>query len=270
MKLTDTLFIGGYWPRLASVNIRCVDIARRLGCEYRVNVCSIDEIPHRYRAFICVKAKLSHEDLDCLARRGVVVWDILDAVPPEHHAVSVYLASTETVRRMLGGRDRRIEVIPHYHCNFEGEPNPLNGTHPGWIGQIHWYPKLQGFEHSVHDISGASRSDVTAAYRGVGIGLNLRAQKPGTELHAQINAGIKLINCIGFGLPSISSREHPYLELGGEYTLFADSLDCAPLVRQLQDDKDLYRELRSNCMARARDFHVDSIARKYRDFIGSL
>ncbi len=27
------------------------------------------------------------------------------------------------------GRGRRIEVMPHYHCNFEGEPNPLNGTH---------------------------------------------------------------------------------------------------------------------------------------------
>lgn len=269
MDLNEILFIGGGWPKLASVNIRCVDIARRLGCAYRVNVRTADEIPDCYRAFICVKTRLQSDGLQELAKRGQVIWDIIDVMPPDDGYIAKYIASTSVVSEMYKGRGK-IDLIPHYHCNFDGRPNPADLRRPAWIGQAHWYPPLAGFEHSVHDISGAGRDEVVAAYRTAGIGLNLRAAVNGTMTHSILNAGIKLINCIGFGIPSISAVEPPYQEIGEGCTIFTDTIDCADLVRRLRDDSALYDELRMNCLRRAPSFHIDAIAQRYREFVAAL
>jgi hypothetical protein len=266
---SEVLFIGGGWPKLASVNIRCVDIARWLGCAYQVNVRSISEIPERYRAFICVKTRLPHEDLQKLADRGPVVWDIIDALPPENGFVSRYIASTEVVRELFGN-GREIDLIPHYHCNFSGDPNPPGELKPAWIGQRHWYPRLEGFDHAVYDISGKGREEVVDAYRQAGIGLNLRSSYNGAMEHSVLNAGIKLINCIGFGIPSISAMERPYKEIGDGCTIFTDTIDCAHLVHRLRSDTSLYSEMRSNCIERAKSFHIEAIAQKYRALIAAL
>ena len=95
----DILFVGGAWPKLASVQIRCVDIAAYLGCDYKVNVKAISEIDARYRAVVFVKVRLSDEDLVELSRRAQVIWDIIDVNPPQLPPDTIFLASTNVVKK---------------------------------------------------------------------------------------------------------------------------------------------------------------------------
>jgi hypothetical protein len=86
----------------------------------------------------------------------------------------------------------------------------------------------------------------------------------------EINSGIKLINCIGFGIPSISNDEPAYHEIGEDCTLFTDLEHCADKVYQLQTDCQLYRAMRENCLHKASSFHISSIVCKYKALIKSL
>jgi hypothetical protein len=94
VNIEKVLFIGGNLRNFASVQIRCQDIAPRLGCDSVFSVKNAEEVPSRYSAFICVTACLKQEDIFKLAAKGPVIWDVID-VPPPKHGVSVYLTSTE-------------------------------------------------------------------------------------------------------------------------------------------------------------------------------
>jgi hypothetical protein len=268
MKLSNIAFIGGN-GRLPSVLVRCVDIATQLGCEHWLNVKSAEEVPDRYAAFFCIKPLLDADELDKLAARGRVIWDIIDFPPLDTKAISFYLASTFTARdffRRLGV----IEVIHHHHCNISGVPGFPEHRRPGWIGHPYWCPNVPNLMFDRYNALGMNRNDVVKAHRQIGIGLNLRSHNIGHDFHAFINSGIKLINCIGFGLPSVSAGETPYLELDTGFTLFTDEQDCAKSVRRLQNDHGLYRELRQACIANAERFHLCAIADRYQKLIEAL
>ncbi len=287
MDFSKVVFLGGDAARFASVQIRCVDLAQRLGCDFLLDAGTAAAIPDRYTVFVCVKPRLRAKELRQLARRGQVVWDIIDAFPPRED-VAVYVASNSLTQELFDDYGR-VEVIPHHHCNFEGRPNPPDLRRPVWLGSRHWLPSLRGFAHDTHFIGGLTREDVVKIFRQTGIGLNLRGRKllraqaprPAGKLrwrrvrdqfdfHIAINSGIKLINCIGFGIPSISSDEPAYHEMGANCTIFSTLRDCPRWVRALQQDDDLYRELRRCCLRRARRFHIDGIAEKYRILFNSL
>jgi len=178
------------------------------------------------------------------------------------------LSLLKTLRRMLPYG--RVEIIPHHHCNFDGIPNPPAFRRPGWIGTKHWYPKMEGFDHDVYSVRQMNALNVASSYRQIGIGLNLRAERPESAFHIKINTGIKLINCIGFGIPSISSDEPAYREIGESCTIFAGLKDCAHWVTQLQNDEQLYHKIRENCLLNSSKFHISSILKKYEVLITSL
>jgi hypothetical protein len=291
MDLSKVIFLGGDPAQLASVKIRCVDLAQRLGCDVLFRARTAEAIPDRYSVFVCVKPRLRPEELPKLARRGRIVWDIIDSFPPRE-SVAAYLASNSLTQELFDDYGR-VEVIPHYHCNFEGRPNPPGNRRPVWLGSHHWLPQIRGFAHDTHFINGLTREDVVKIFRQTGIGLNLRGgkmfqnQPPGPvqagaarrghrrprdqlNFHIAINSGIKLINCLGFGIPSISSDEPAYHEMGEDCTIFSNLRDCAKWVRALQHDDDLYRDLRQRCLRKSRRFHIDVIAEKYRKFFSSL
>ena len=197
-----------------------------------------------------------------------MIWDIINSIPPKH-GISIYLASTQKVKGIFD-RFGRVEVIPHHHCNFDGVSNPSECRRPGWIGTLHWYPQLNGFEHDIYNASGMSAADVAKAYRQIGIGLNLRAERPKSNFHVEVNTGIKLINCIGFGIPSISSDEPAYREVGEHCTIFSDINQCAHWIHELQNDGRIYQTLRENCQAESSKYHISSILNKYTSLIASL
>jgi hypothetical protein len=267
MDLTKVLFIGGD-PQAVSVRIRCVEMANRLGCKYHLRSRLTETVMEQYRVFVCVKPRLWSGQLEKLARRGMVVWDIVDEAPPKEH-VARYLTSSEYAREIFSAHGR-VEMIPHRHCNFSGEPNPPENRRPAWIGHQQWHPPMPGVAHDQYFVEHLTSQAVWQAYRKTGVGLNLRIPGRKHEFHVAINSGIKLINCMGYGIPSISSDEPAYREFGDDCTIFSTPKGCAKWVKALQSDDDLYHELRRNCLRRAPQFHIDSSVAKYQSLLQSL
>jgi hypothetical protein len=267
MDLRRVLFIGKH-ARSGSAQIRCLQIAERLGCDVQLGPWRARDISEKYAAFVCVNPIWRRAELAELAQRGIIIWDILDQVPPREN-VAVYLSSSRFARRAF--RDLgRVELIPHHHCNFSGEPNPPDNRRPAWIGIRYWHPPLPSVGHDTFFVDERTHQEVVQMYRQTGIGLNLRAPKPSHDFHVAINSGVKLLNCLGFGIPSVSSEEPAYREFGEGCTIFSTPKRCAKWVRELQNDDDLYFELRRKCLRRAPKFHRDAIAEKYRKLLESL
>jgi hypothetical protein len=291
MDLSKVIFLSTKLNESAAVQIRCVDIARRLGCDFKLGVRSAEQIPDHYSVFVCMKTHLPVDHVRRLAQIGTVVWDIIDHVPPREN-IGVYLASSRLAKHLFKDYGR-VELIPHHHCNFEGTPNAPENRQPAWIGARHWLPKLKGFDYETHFVEGMSREDVVRAFRRTGIGLNLRGREslPGIvlrrvgamkarevkratvnlfNLHLAINSGIKLINCMGFGIPSVSDDEPAYHEIGEKCTIFCNRKNCSKWVNALKADDSLYLEIRQRCLRKAKQFHIDTIANKYKTLLLSL
>jgi hypothetical protein len=283
MTPADVLFVGGDVVRLASVKIRCREIASRLGCDVSYMARSAAELPKGYKAYVCVKPELRPSELTKLARQGQVIWDILDDNPPTE-GVDTYIASTEFVRRQFAHHGREIRVIPHYHCNFEGVLNDGRRRNAAYIGGEHWYPRIDGVPHDRYFVCRSSREDLVPIYLGIGIAINLRRLSlqgtvweklppdatPAPVRHIVLNSGMKLINCMGFGIPSVSGIEPAYLEIAPDCTIFTDQLTCGEHVRQLATDESLYQKLRDRCIQEARRYSVDAVVGHYRDLISKL
>jgi hypothetical protein len=157
---------------------------------------------------------------------------------------------------------------------------------------------MSGFDFDYYDVEGMTRENVAQVCQKTGIGLNLRiprkeyrplglqyrelarlyskpkklAEAAGRmfDLHLVVNSGIKLINCIGYGIPSISTDEPAYHEIGASCTIFSTLKKSAYWVRALQNDDALYNDLRHKCIRRSPKFHIASIAAKYKSLIESL
>lgn len=284
MKVEDVLFLGGDVDRLASVKIRCREVARRLGARALYGIQSVKDVPRGYRAYICVKPDFPRYELIELAKYGgLVVWDILDAAPPSD-GVNCYIASTEFVKVKYMSLGKRIEVVHHYHCNFSGQVNRSENRTAGYIGSVHWYPHLKNIEHRACMVDRAEWDELEPMYRSIGIGINIRnlrvdgrkwATQPNDIVpvpvdHIALNSGVKLLNCVGYGIPSLSSVEPAYLELAPDCTMFTDQLACAEHLLELQRDGMLYNRIRNNCISEARRFTVDTIMERYKQLLRSL
>lgn len=268
MQLGKVLFVGGDPSHFPSVQIRCKDIASRLGIDCAFLLNKAEEVPAGYSVFICVKASLNQDELLKLSKRGPVIWDVIDNFPPKL-GVSIYLASTKKIKLLLGSL-KHVEIIPHHHCNFDSIPNPNENRRPGWIGTLHWLPKIKSFDHDVYSVNRMTSQDTSNVYRQIGIGLNLRTKNNISANHAKFNTGIKLINCIGFGIPSVSSDEPAYREIGEDCTIFTDLQGSAHWVQELQINDQLYLKIRNNCLLKASKYHVSSILKMYEEMIKSL
>jgi hypothetical protein len=262
-QLSRVLFVGGD-RRLGSVQVRCVQIADALGCDY-VCLDSPEALPAesqlaRYDVVVLVKPPVPAEAFD----GRLVVWDVIDWAPPR---ADVTLASTKASLRALGCGQGT--VIPHHHLN-DGPPNPLEPTVPGWVGWSGWYPELTGLEHRTFFVDDADSPALRDVYRQIGIGLNLRRRSEEYEQHVAINSGIKLINCMAFGIASVSEREPAYVELGEGCTLFTTAETWTDDVARLQRDQRLRKKLRKRGLKRASDFRLERVAKLYRRFLEKL
>lgn len=269
INLQEVIFLGGD-STFPSVRLRCVEVAKALGCDYVTDINSLDDVPLGKLIFVCVKPELTEEELSVLQTRGVVVWDIHEK--HYYHNVDYYLVSSYGAYKKykeLGS----IHIIPHHHCNFSSAPNPLRKpSKPSWIGSPEWFPDL-GFDVDFYNVKEMTTEDVIEAYRNSTIMINIRGEndplKPFDD-HIAVNPGIKLINSIGFGIPSICNPEPSYFDLGPECTVFSTLADCETWVDRLIWDSDFYGELRLNCILKATNFNMDVIGQKYIVFLDWL
>lgn len=257
------LFLGGA-SRLPSVRIRCQQVARALDCDFLLDSPAPGEVPTGKDVFVLVKW---HGDRTALRRRGVVIWDVIDDLPPVD-GVDAYLYSTEHARAFLAPRvgAAPAHVIPHHHCNVERVG--ASGDEILWIGGIEWMPAFDTTRVRVVDTTALTVEAVAAAYRRARVVLNLRrVERAPDVLHSRLASGIKLINAIGFGLPSLCSDEPAYREIGPDCMLLADATAVADTLDRLLGDPVLERTLRANARARAERYHRDAIAARYAQLL---
>ena len=247
--------------------MRCWEIAQQLGCDCHFDAQVAADIPSGYQIYVCVKPNLNNVELKILCSRGKVIWDIIDHAPPS--GMFAYIASTRYAAVALHGIGE-IHVIPHYHCNTENATKTGFEAKAIWVGHSHWYPQLSGVAHEAIFIDGVSREGNVRAYLSGDIGLNFRRERPELDFHLKVNPGIKLINCIGFGMPSVSANEPAYMEIGDECTIFCSRHQCGHWLERLKFDLQLFSKLKGQCMQRRKDFHLVSIVKKYSDLLESL
>jgi hypothetical protein len=282
MTPSDILFVGGNVNRLASIKIRCREIASRLGCDTHYEARRAEDVPNGYKAYVCVKPDFPRNEIGILARKGIVIWDILDEIPPQEHVLS-YIGSTQHVAQMFS-RLGRVAVIPHYHCNIERVMSVADSSRIAYLGSEHWYPKLADIPHATYFADRWTREEVAAAYRQIGLAINYRHMgeiearflkdprdaRPDAQVHVRLNSGVKLINCLGFGIPSVSPPEPAYLEFGAGCTVVSLFEDFPKAVRDLSADREKYAALKARCLERAEEFHIDTIIRAYQKLLFSL
>lgn len=268
--LHKVLFVGGR-SHFPSVRVRCVEVAKAIGCDYITEVESISDIPRNKDIFICVKPLFNKKVLEELQKRGIVIWDVHDNYCPRNF-VDYYLVSSKGAYEKFRSYGQTF-IIPHHHCNFSGFPNPsrLRGK-PIWIGSSEWVPSDLNFDCEIYNSKEMTTKDIIDVYSNSTILLNIRAltsiTSESVSEHIKINPGIKLINSIGFGVPSISNQEPAYLEIGPECTIFVKSSEeCKNWVIRLQQDDDLYNKLRNNCILKAPQYSLSNIAKKYLDLL---
>ena len=262
------VFLGGSMAR-ASVRIRCIQISEALGCDYLLDVSDIEQVPKDKHVFVCVKPDFSKKDLTELSKRGAVVWDVHDFLPPSE-GVDLYIVGSKTTAEELCYL-RPMQIIPQHHCNFSEIPNRPDGVRkPAWIGRPFWCPDFDGLDVDVYNANKLHLEAVIAAYRHMGICLNVRRQCSEAEFHVRINDGIKLINCMAFGIPSVSSKEPAYCEYGEGCTIFVKKNDIMDAVRSLQTDDILYNEIRMQGLKHSKQFHLRRILPLYRNLLDDL
>jgi len=246
--------------------MRCIQIAKAIGCDYVTDVKSLEQVPWDKTIFVCVKPNLSDGNLEDLASRGSIIWDIHDFTPPKG-MVSQYIASSATAAteyELLSP----VSIIPHHHCNHTEIPNTAVCRRAVWIGRPYWQPDFGSLPIESYDSKHMLENEVAAIYRQTGIGINVRAEHVGSEdnntrFHVLLNGGGKLINCMGFGIPSISSEEPAYREHGEQCTLFTENNDIHDLIEELSLNDTLYEELRCKSFERGRNYHIDRITPLY-------
>jgi hypothetical protein len=265
-----TLFVGGD-VTLPSVQMRCRQIAEAIGAAWTAPSAPGDrwrpsaESLEGRDLFVLVKATV---DVRELAARGRIIWDVLDAAPPRTH-IDAYLTSTQIVSRLLGPH-RAAYAIPQHHCNA-GEtflsPDRTRGRMV-WIGAAEWLPEElahQGVE--VHTVGALDGEALAVLYGRADVLVNARrfdARMPSLHLfHTVLNAGIKVINAVGFGLPSVTEWEPWVDEIGVGCTEVCAPGEAAACARRLLQSADRYQALRDRCREAADRYSLRSAAASY-------
>lgn len=260
------VFLGGP-ARYASVQIRCRQVARALGVPALVDVRGLDAVPSTAEVVVCVKPDLDARDLERLARRRRVLWDVHDEHPPPLPEAVELVCSTEHARRYLERAvGRSAHVIPHHHANLEGTPNPARPPRTvRWIGGPRWVPEDPPPGVEIVFSKGLDADGLRAAYRATDIAYNGRAQGPETPLHVALNPGLKALNAMGYGIPSISPPEPAYRELAAAGTILCrDRAAAAAALEELRTNPDEYHRWRRRAFDQGRRFHLERIAERYR------
>ncbi len=209
--------------------------------------------------FVLIKSSISaHAQL---SNYGHVIWDVIDDPPPLGFKC---LVSTKHTAEYLKIKD--YAVIPHPSASRASTvPLPKNRD-AYWIGTPKWKPSISSLHTTINSCH-YSQADLDQVYRRAGILLNVRIDTAEAVMHSHLSSGIKLINSIAYGIPSITSNE-PWLdEIGRECTLTGN---VETEISRLKEDTNLYNDLREKCLAKQHLYSPSRIKALYESFLSSL
>lgn len=268
MNLNKIVFITSVNESFGSVRLRCHMISKALGVSFfstaRMQEKEIDAKLEDKNIFILMKA--DWRLVDKLKSKGTVIWDVIDNIPPAN--ADKYITSTSYAGEFL--KLKNFHTIPHAFTPFATiipTPNVKNGY---WIGSLQWKPIIP-FNHVTINTDNISQQYLHENYKKAGVLLNLRADNLKALFHARINSGIKLINAIGYGIPSITSSTEPWVkEIGEDCTIISHKQNWAKDFSLLTSDNALYEQIKSNCLKIRDRYSLENIKGKYLNLFNSL
>lgn len=257
------LFYSEQKENVGSVRLRCIRPALWFNAKYVAGRdLNTDDISGR-DIFVLVKSSLNTYNM--LRKFGHVIWDVIDTQPPNE--LDYYITSTNYAGDFL--KLKKYNVINHPSSLGSSTVDTLNNRKPYWIGNIMWKPLIR-CSHCTINVSNYTEKDIDSFYRKAGILLNNREKRKGYNYHININSGIKLINSIRYGIPSLTGNEPWVDEIGAGCTLVTENNEIDEAVRILQNDDDVYNMLRMECIKNQDKYSDENIKKQYETFFNSL
>jgi len=262
--------------------IRGTQMARYLGGkdnpveDYENDLCIYVKVvpPHRY----CPKVTPKHvySDVDDSYKAAIFL-----ETHPEWGVIAISITAQEYLNKKLKRDD--VVFIPHQHCNFERRVRPPREVkRVGIIGckSSFQYPaddfrkevKKLGMELVYEeDYWNTYRSDekqemrlnVADFYHSLDVQVVWRP-KPAYQKLAPFANPNKMGNSASFGIPTVSFPEESYVREFEGCFLPANTIDeMLEWLRQLKTDPHLYEDIAQKNLARAEEYHIDNIAKRY-------
>jgi hypothetical protein len=249
-----------------SGKVRAIQIAQFLG---NARVAPTDG----YDDDICIYVKIrppkrypEHTYVDVMDEPWVLPWVKRH---PNIRIISISQAGKDFLEKELNRQD--IIFIPENHCNYERAVVPRRAaTTVGVIGG----PNAFQFDHEkfveimashgldfIHFRDYDNRQDVIDFYHKIDIQVVWRQWLN----FPQLNNPLKLINAMSFGIPTVAYPEVSYkMELDGYFIPVTTIDEMVEQVVRLKNDPAYYDEWRQKGIAKAEEYHIESIAKLYR------
>lgn len=205
-------------------------------------------------------------------------FDLLDADRAVKHIkihpeIKVIAVSKVLVEHLKNEIENDVVLIPQHHCNFKREQRPEREVKvAGWCGAKHAFEpyekeireglKKAGIELRTMYVY-KRRSDILKFYRDIDIQIAFREQ---SDWNKMFKNPLKLSNAGSFGIPTIAKPEINFMaEWEGDFIPAETVKQVVNVCWQLKCDAGLYREMADKARLKAEDYHIDNIAKLYRE-----
>lgn len=256
----------GHLQRVSSM-IRGDQIAEKIGAKFNPI--------HGFDKDVCIyvkphipKGKL---DFDFKGRPFIDIIDGWSLIPilNENPQVGVIVCSKQDQETLSKVLSNKVIFIPQHHCNFE---NYIEKRDPGTkikrigvIGEAKAFPmipeeikdgiKKRGIEFLEYS-KFFSREDIVNFYKQIDIQLVWRPYR------MRLSNPLKIVNASSFGVPTIAYDESVFKEVGGCYIPVHNTEDFFKALETLENNV-IYVVLSQACLEKAKEYHIDEIAKKY-------
>lgn len=228
-----------------------------------------------YEDDVCIYVKPMVRKGDDFKFEGKKAYlDIIDGhnlgqVALKHPEVGVIVCSEADRDIMSSVIPNEIVLIPQHHCNFERiKRNKIRVKTIGVIGTKDAFVYLpQGLEQALKNrgidllkfSEFFSRQDIIDFYQSIDVQIVWRPYKK------LLSNPLKLINAASFGVPTLALDEPTFKELEGYYSPINDFDDLLYKLDLLMSDERLYSTFSEKCMVKAEEYHIENIAKLYKE-----
>lgn len=266
-KRTKPLKEGaGHLMRVSSI-IRADQIADKIGA--RLNPAS------GYENDICIYVKpMIRKGADLKFEGKQAYLDIIDGhnlgqLAQKHPGVGVIVCSQVDRETMSKVIPNEIVVIPQHHCNFERVKRTRNEIATmGVIGAAEAFAYLpEGLREGlakrgmnlIEYSRFFSRQDIIDFNQKIDVQIVWRPYKK------ILSNPLKIVNAASFGIPTIALDEKAFWEMKGCYLPVANFQEFLVALDSLKRSPELYSALSAACLARSEAYHIENIAKLYKN-----
>ena len=201
---------------------------------------------------------------------GFQLWHLLRK-RPEIPAIVDSDHSAETMSHYI---KNKIIIIPHHHINFERVKRDRGNTvrNVGMIGSEYAFQYIpdeikQGLANRrlklvTHSVM-FPRMTVTKFYSKMDVML-VWSPYNSIETPALYNP-FKMVNASAFGIPTIALDKPAFHEMKDTYFPVHNVEEFFKALDNLRSDQGLYQNMSEICLEKAEKYHIENIAKSYRE-----